>query len=156
VAEELARELARLPGLDGWRLETLELASVAGELFNPSSATVAAMVDTVMNSTVVVVASPVYKATYTGLLKAFLDWFDRTSLSGVIAVPVMVGGAAVHALAVEDHLRPVLIEIGATVPVRGFFMLDSEMDTLGEHVRAWRADADPALALLRVGAVSES
>lgn len=154
VAEGLAKELAHLPGLGGCHIETLELAAVASELFDRSSAGVSAMVDTVIASTVVVVASPVYKATYTGLLKAFLDWFDHTSLSGVIAVPAMVGGAPIHALAVEDHLRPVLVEIGATVPARGFFMLDSQVDSLDEHVCAWREDADPALGLLRIASGS--
>jgi FMN reductase len=65
------------------------------------------------------VASPTYKATYPGLLKSFLDWFSTTGLAGVTVVPVMVGAAAQHALAVKTHLRPLLVELGATVPTRG-------------------------------------
>ena len=85
------------------------------------------------------------KAAYTGLLKAFLDWFSTTSLAGVVAVPVMVGAGPAHSLAVEVHLRPVLVEIGATVPTRGLYVLEAELDRLDAVVGAWLAEAAPAL-----------
>ena len=66
-----------------------------------------------------VVASPTYKATYTGLLKLFLDQIGADDLAGVVTVPVMVGAGAGHALAVETHLRPVLVELGAAMPTQG-------------------------------------
>ena len=40
----------------------------------------------------------------------------RHGLAGAVAVPVMTGGWPGHLLAVEVHLRPVLVELGATVP----------------------------------------
>ena len=58
----------------------------------------------------------------------------------------MVGASAVHALAVEVHLRPVLIEIGATVPTRGLFLLENEMDVLDDTITAWLELAGPRLA----------
>ena len=65
----------------------------------------------------VVVASPTYKATYTGLLKLFLDRFSTDGLRGV-AVPLMLGAGPAHALAPELSLRPVLAEIGGTTGPR--------------------------------------
>jgi FMN reductase len=56
-----------------------------------------------------VVASPTYKATYTGLLKAFLDRLPPAALTGTVALPILVMGDAKHALAVEVHLRPLLV-----------------------------------------------
>ena len=76
-----------------------------------------------------VVASPTYKATYTGLLKLFLDRFGAGSLAGVTAVPLMLGGDLRHSLAPEAFLKPVLAEIGASSPTRGLFLLDSDADT---------------------------
>jgi FMN reductase len=76
-----------------------------------------------------VVASPTYKATYTGLLKLFLDQFAAGSLAGVTAFPLMLGGAWSHALAPEVFLKPVLVELGASCPVRGLYLLDSDYES---------------------------
>lgn len=106
----------------------VDLADVAGELFDPSSSRVAGLVEEVAASDLLVVASPTYKATYTGLLKAFLDRFPHEGLAGVTAVPLMLGASPVHALAPEHGLRPLLVELGASVPTRGLFVLDAQHD----------------------------
>ena len=61
------------------------------------------------------------------MLKLFLDRFATDGLRGV-AVPLMLGAGPGHALAPELTLRPVLSEIGATVPVRGLYVLDAAYD----------------------------
>jgi FMN reductase len=114
-------------------------------LFDWSSSDVQAAVDSVAGCRLLVVASPTYKASFTGLLKAFLDRFGTTGLSGVTTVPVMVGAGPTHALAVEVHLRPVLVEIGATVPTRGLYVVESDLLRLVEVVDEWARDAGPAL-----------
>src|SRR4051812_19740337 len=50
--------------------QVIELAQLAGELFAFPSEAVDAAVALALSSDVIVVASPTYKATYTGLLKA--------------------------------------------------------------------------------------
>jgi len=100
------------PGLLGWGDETVGKA-----------------VTDVQNADAVVVASPTYKATYTGLLKLFLDQFAAGSLDGVVAFPLMLGGAWMHALAPEVFLKPVLVELGASCPVRGLYLLDSDYES---------------------------
>jgi FMN reductase len=77
----------------------------------------------------VVFASPTYKATYTGLLKLFLDQFEAGELHGTIAIPLMLGGAPRHALAAELTLKPVLSEIGCSCPTPALFLLDSEWES---------------------------
>jgi FMN reductase len=74
----------------------------------------------------VIFASPTYKATYTGLLKLFLDRIAAGALDGVTAVPLMLGGHWRHALASELLLKPVLVELGATCPTQGLFLIDSD------------------------------
>jgi FMN reductase len=86
------------------------------------------LVERVGTADLVIVASPTYKGAYTGLLKLFLDRFaGGTGLSG-LAVPLMLGGSPAHSLAPELTLRPVLTEIGATVPGRGLYVVDAAHD----------------------------
>jgi FMN reductase len=63
----------------------------------------------------------------------------------VTAIPVMVGAGAGHALAVELHLRPVLVEIGATVPTRGLYVTEDRLDDLPSVIGPWLAEAAPHL-----------
>ena len=124
---------------------THELAHVASVLFEWGNTDVAALGKLVASADVNIFACPTYKATYTGLLKAFLDSYGNNGLAGTLAVPVMVGAAPQHALAPEVHLRPLLVELGASVPSRGLYVLDSALDTLDETVQRWLEAAGPLL-----------
>jgi FMN reductase len=61
----------------------------------------------------VVVATPVYKAAYSGLLKVFLDVLPQTALKGKLVLPLATGGSPHHMLALDYALRPVLQSLGA-------------------------------------------
>lgn len=87
-----------------------------------------------------VVASPTFKATYTGLLKLFLDQFGQGELGQVTTFPLMLGGSWAHALAPELTLRPVLVEIGASCPAPSLYLLDSDYET-AEELQNWLAIA---------------
>lgn len=144
VGEAVAAKAAELLG--GGSTETIELATIAAHLFEWGNDDVKALTETVAASTVNVFACPTYKATYTGLLKAFLDNYGNDGLAGTIAIPVMVGATPRHALATEVHMRPLLVELGASVPTRGLYVLESELDTLDDVVADWAAGAAVALA----------
>jgi FMN reductase len=90
-------------------------------MFNWDSAELALLNQKVAESDIVIVASPTYKAAYTGLLKAFLDRCDHNGLAGVTAIPVMTGGSPAHSLAPDMTLRPLLVELGASVPTRSLY-----------------------------------
>lgn len=128
------------------RVELIDLADLAPRLFDWKDAQVAAAKELVLSADLVVVASPVYKASLTGLLKAFLDRFGRDELDGVATVPVMVGAGAQHALAVEWALRPVLVELGGACPTRGVYVLEQTLDTLDEQLQEWLRVAGRPLA----------
>ncbi|MBI1796184.1 MAG: NAD(P)H-dependent oxidoreductase [Candidatus Eisenbacteria bacterium] len=70
---------------------------------------------------VVVVATPVYRASYSGLLKVFLDQLDEDALAGKVAVPIASGGGPAHLLAIDHGLRPLLTSLGATVVAAGVY-----------------------------------
>lgn len=149
VAEEVARQAASATGRgDSVRTHIIDLGNFGGQLFDFSSDAVKAEVARLSGADLAVIASPTYKASYTGLLKSFLDWFGQTALASVVAVPVMVGGSAAHALAPEVFLRPLLVEVGAIVPTRGLFVLDAELDQLSTTVGTWAQGAGGALRRL--------
>jgi FMN reductase len=145
LAEEVAAAAAEAAGLDGADRLTVDLADLAPLLFDWSSARVSEAVEGIRSCALVVVASPTYKASYTGLLKSFLDWFSTTDLGGATVIPVMTGAGAHHALAVEVHLRPVLVELGASLPTRGLYVTEAELADSGDVVTTWLRTAGPLL-----------
>lgn len=76
VAVAVAQRLRGTPPVGPDPL-VIDLADHASELFDIESSTIKILLDSVANSDVVVVASPTYKATYTGLVKAFLDRYPQ-------------------------------------------------------------------------------
>jgi len=142
AATYVARELAgREPDL------VVDLVTLGPAILDWSDPDVAGLVDEVGGAGLVVVASPTYKGAYTGLLKLFLDRFaGGTGLTGV-AVPLLLGGSPAHGLAPELALRPVLTEIGATVPGRGLFVLDGQYDDPAAYAE-WLAATRPAVTSL--------
>ncbi len=141
VASRVATAAARATALETAERITVDLADLGPQLFDWGSPEVRGAVESVRTCALAVVASPTYKASYTGLLKSFLDWFSTTDLLGVCVIPVMVGAGRDHALAVEVHLRPVLVELGATLPTRGLYVTEDQLDLLDDVVGAWLEQA---------------
>ena len=143
IAREIADQIAH--AVAGSVERVVELGTHGPDVLDPDAVPVNGDVDALRRLDLLVVASPTYKATYTGLLKSFLDRYQTRGLQGVVAIPVMVGGAPQHSLAVEVHLRPLLVELGAVVPTHGLYVLDSELEQLTETVRTWLGGAAHAL-----------
>ena len=139
AAVHLATELAGAgPDL------VVDLATLGPALLDWSDPVVAGLVEQVGAADLVVVACPTYKGTYTGLLKLFLDRFATDGLSGV-AVPLMLGAGPGHALAPELTLRPVLVEIGGSVPAPALYVLDKAHDDPASY-DAWLERARPVVS----------
>ncbi|AXL92429.1 FMN reductase (NADPH) [Streptomyces sp. CB09001] len=77
----------------------------------------------------VVVGTPVYKASYSGVLKALLDLLPQYALTGKTVLPLATGGSTAHVLAIDYALRPVLNSMGAAHVVQGWFTLDRDIST---------------------------
>lgn len=123
----------------------VDLATLGPALLDWADPEVTRLVEEVGDADLVVVASPTYKATYTGLLKLFLDRFAGGSGLRGLAVPLMLGAGPAHALAPEHTLRPVLTELGASVPYRGLFVLDREYDDPAAYA-SWLEAARPIVS----------
>jgi FMN reductase len=64
------------------------------------------VIDRLAKADAVVVGSPVYKGSYTGLFKHFFDLIEPQRLAGLPVVLTANGGGDRHALMVEHQLRP--------------------------------------------------
>jgi FMN reductase len=105
-------------------------------------ADIAAATRAVSEADVVVLATPVYKAAYSGLLKVFLDLLPQTGLRDKIVLPIATGGSLAHTLAIDYALRPVLNALNARLVLPGIFALDQQI----HHSEAHGTTFDPALA----------
>lgn len=144
LATRLAREI------DGDAdLRVVDLVDYKDTLFMQADDDLDSLVVELAQQDVLVVASPTYKATYTGLLKAFLDRYPHRGLAGVFAVPVMTIASEVHSMAADAHLRPLLVELGAIVPTESLAFPTPEQERIDEVVGAWVARNDAALELIR-------
>jgi FMN reductase len=128
----------------------VDIADLGPGVLDWADEAASAAVQSVREADVVVVASPTYKAAYTGLLKVFLDRFPSDGLGGVVAIPLMLGAGPGHALAPEHALRPVLIELGATVPTRGLYLIDRDFAN-PETLDPWLARAIPQVRAAATG-----
>jgi FMN reductase len=73
-----------------------------------------------------IVATPIYKASYTGSLKALLDILPPTSLRGKTILPLATGGSPAHLLAIDYALKPVLAVLGASDIQQGVYVADAQ------------------------------
>jgi len=73
----------------------------------------------------VIIASPVYKASYTGVLKAYIDLLPQKGLNGKTIAPLFIGGSMAHLLSIDYSLKPVLASMGAKHYVSSVYAVDS-------------------------------
>jgi len=81
----------------------------------------------VARADVVVIATPIYKAAYSGLLKAFLDLLPEDGLRGKTVLPLATGGSLAHLLAIDYALKPVLSALGARDILDPVYATDSQL-----------------------------
>jgi FMN reductase len=124
------------------RLQVRELPAQAllhADFGDPAIVRAAALV---READAVVIATPVYKASFAGVLKAFLDLLPQDGLAGKLVLPIATGGSQSHMLALDYALRPVLASMAAR------FILPSIYATT-DQLR-WHAEQgltlDPAIA----------
>ena len=77
----------------------------------------------------VIVGSPVYKAAYSGVLKALIDLLPQDVLQDTPVLPLMTGGSSAHLLALEYTLKPLLATLKGQ-NLKGVYLVDSQIDKL--------------------------
>jgi FMN reductase len=100
-------------------------ALISADAANPE---IAGVVAEIQGADGVLVASPVYKAAYTGVLKSLLDLLPHMAFAGKVVLPLLTGAGQVHSLALDYALRPVLSALGPYHIVPGAFVVDKDIE----------------------------
>ena len=123
----IVRVLGRL-GAHGVETTLIDLALLPADalLGRTPVAEVQAALDAVAKAQIVVASTPIYRATYSGLLKVFFDLLPPDALVGKVGVPIATGGAPGHLLAIDHGLRPLFASVGAVVVGTGVYATDKQ------------------------------
>ncbi|MBS4179558.1 NADPH-dependent FMN reductase [Lederbergia citrea] len=103
----------------------LPAKDLVGARFN--SPAIQEVINHIKNADGIIIGSPVYKASYTGVLKSLLDLLPEESFNGLPVLPLMVGGSKAHLLAVEFSLKPLIYNLKG-IPTQGIYFVDSLID----------------------------
>ena len=140
VGERLARRGARIERLAVRELPAQPL--LRAEWDHPAIRRALAQV---AEARAVVVATPVYKAAYSGTLKVFLDLLSQYALRGKTVLPLATGGSPHHMLALDYALRPVLQSLAARHILPGVYATEAQISPT--PAGAWQVHADLAQRL---------
>ena len=143
IGEQLA-----LQGHSYATLHVRDLPARALLLADYDDAEIARAVRAVADADAIVIATPIYKAAYTGLLKAFLDLLPQDGLAGKLVLPLATGGGHAHTLALDYALRPVLHALGAKQVFTSIYANAQQLDWHAE--RGLSLDA-PIAARVKAG-----
>lgn len=108
------------------QVENVELREVAHEIVNamltgfPAGA-LSAVLEQVEHADGLVLVSPIFTTTYSGLFKSFVDIIDKDALVGKPVLLGATGGTARHSLSLEYSMRPLLTYLRAEVSPTSVF-----------------------------------
>jgi len=115
LADQLAAAVARAlgQGVDEVKIEIVELRDLAHEITNnvltgfPSGRLVE-VIDSLGRADGLIVVTPIFSASYSGLFKMFFDVLEKDVIAGKPVLIAATAGTARHSLALEYALRPLL------------------------------------------------
>ena len=145
LLDSVSRRLALRGGLKVERLNIRELPAEALLLAQWGHPAIVKALAQVEQARAIVVATPVYKAAYSGVLKVFLDLLPQTALVGKTVLPLATGGSPHHMLALDYALRPVLQSLSARHILTGVYATDAQIARSTEGVYTPAADISTRL-----------
>lgn len=142
VAEHVTRQLTSA-GNTASHLRLRDLPAEPLLSADTSHPRVAEATDRVESAPGVVLATPTYKAAYSGLLKVFLDLLPQFGLTGKAVLPLATGGSVAHVLSLDYALRPVVHSLGPRHVVQSFFLLNDHLAVDGDTLEVHEDSAGP-------------
>ena len=136
----------------GWETDLIDLSALPADalLSRGEDPAVSEALDRVAGARILVIGTPVYRATYTALLKTIFDLMPQDHLAGKVAVLIATGFAAEHMLAIDHGLRPLVASLAGVSAATGIYATPADFTdgTPGEALAQRLADAvDEALRL---------
>lgn len=122
VLQHIHHRLA-LHGIDVHVIQVHQLPSSALIGADFSNEDIVKAIELVNESDGVIVLTPVYKASFSGILKTFLDLLPQKALQGKPVLPCVLGGTYGHLLVIEYALKPIIHQLGATVVQSGVYVV---------------------------------
>lgn len=89
-------------------------------------AAIDAAIQQVTSAPILLLGTPVYRATYTGQLKAFLDLFPQAALRGHVVGLLATGATPLHGLAIDHGLRPLVASLSGLSAAEGLYITDAQ------------------------------
>ena len=129
---QYAVELLENDGIDYEIIQIHELPAEDLLTANFSSYAIKQANETVERAKGVILLTPVYKASYSGILKTFLDLVPQKGFENKVILPLVIGGSLSHLLAIEYALKPVLSVLGAKQFVSSTYALDQHIERVGD------------------------
>lgn len=83
-------------------------------------------VQRVKQSDGVIIASPVYQSSYSGVLKSVIDLLPQGSFANKTVLPIMSGGSECHQLALDYAFKPLLAALKAEEIISGIYISDNQ------------------------------
>ncbi|MFD5714672.1 FMN reductase [Streptomyces pharetrae] len=146
LADRLAAATA---GRTSAQVEVVELRDLAVEIAHHFTngfpgRRLAAALDAVTGADGLIVVTPVFSASYSGLFKSFFDVLDKDALAGKPVLIAATGGTARHSLVLEHALRPLFAHLRAVVVPTGVFAASEDWGAEGLDGRIERAAGELA------------
>ena len=116
--------------LSGHRYDKIDVRDLPAEALlraDFKNAAIQAALQQVAQASAVVIATPVYKAAYSGVLKAFLDLLPQFGLTDKLVLPLATGGSQSHMLALDYALRPVLSSLNPKHVLPSIYATDAQV-----------------------------
>jgi FMN reductase len=150
LADRLAAAVERQAPVDIQVVELRELAVEIAHHFTsgfPGKALAAAQ-EAVTAADGLIVVTPVFTASYSGLFKSFFDVLDKDALAGKPVLVAATGGTARHSLVLDHALRPLFSYLRAVVVPTAVYAASEDWGAEGLPERIERA-AGELVALMR-------
>ncbi|MER5387096.1 FMN reductase [Streptomyces sp. NPDC002688] len=130
-------------------LRVVELRDLAVEIAHnltngfPGPA-LSAAIDDVTSADGLIVVTPVFSASYSGLFKSFFDVLDKDALAGKPVLIAATGGTGRHSLVLEHALRPLFAYLRAVIVPTGVYAASEDWGAEGLAERIERAAGELA------------
>lgn len=130
LVEAAAQKTAALSGGASEVYDLTDLGSQFGAAYSYADLDAKArdVLDRIVTADALVVGSPVYKGSYSGLFKHVFDLLDVDALRGKPILLTATGGGHRHALIIEHQLRPLFGFFEAAVVPTGVYASSDEFD----------------------------